>query len=65
MEAGASIARVMDYYVSRALDLEAEADARAILASTGDRLAVSAIERCLNQLEALLGELDAEFPGQG
>jgi hypothetical protein len=65
MKAGAPIDRVMDHYVSRAFDLEAEADARAILVSDGDPSAVSVIENCLSELETLLEELDAEFPSQG
>jgi hypothetical protein len=36
-----------------------------LLASTGDALAVSAIEGCLDELEELLEELGAEFPDQG
>jgi hypothetical protein len=65
MQAGAPIGRIMDHYVRRAFDIEAEADARAILASGGEVSAMSAIEDCLDELEALLQELDAEFPAQG
>jgi hypothetical protein len=65
IDAGAPIDRVMDHYVNRAFDLGAEADARAILVSGGDPSAVSAIEDCLSEFEALLEELDAEFPDQG
>jgi hypothetical protein len=65
MEAGAPIDRVMGNYVGRAFELEAEADARAILVSEGDPSAARAIEDCLSELEALLEELDAEFPSHG
>lgn len=64
MEAGGPIAHVMDRYVTRAFDLEAEGDAQAIVASTGDSLAASAVEGCLTELEALRVELDAEFLDQ-
>lgn len=65
MEAGAPIGRIVDYYVGHTFDLEAEADARATLASGGDASALSAIEESLEELDALLEELESEFPSQG
>ncbi|MHB8695556.1 MAG: hypothetical protein ACYDHH_30410 [Solirubrobacteraceae bacterium] len=64
MEAGAPIDRVMDHYVRQALDLEAEADTRAVLVSAGDPDAIDEIVACLSKLEALRGQFDAEFGDQ-
>jgi acetyl-CoA acetyltransferase len=62
VEEGAPIARVIDYYVARAFDLAADAEAHAILVSAGDPAGLPAIETCLKDLEALLDELEEEFP---
>jgi hypothetical protein len=62
MAEGAPITRMMAHYVTKAFDLVADAEANAILASSGDANAASAIEARLNEMEELLDELDAEFP---
>jgi hypothetical protein len=64
IEAGAEAERLHSYVV-RALELLEDAEASAVLAASGDRGALSAIECIARDLDALHVALEEEHPGSG
>jgi hypothetical protein len=59
---GVAIERVHAYYFRRMHELVDEAEAQALLATSGGSTAVAAIESCLAELGVLADELADEMP---
>jgi len=60
--AGAPVERIQGHYVAAAFQLLEDAEARAVLASGGDRAALESLDQDASRLEALHAALLAEFP---
>ena len=60
--AGGPVERIQRYYVANAFRILEDAEARALIASAGDRAAMESLDEHATKLEGLHAALIAEFP---